>query len=118
MGRTEPSHPMPAWPRPLQSAALIGLLGELIDILGPHTEADPSAIAVQYLIGFGNIVGRGPHFPVEADAHRMNEFCVLVGETSSSRKGTSLGKQSANWRPRTPSGTALESCLACPRAKA
>jgi hypothetical protein len=44
------------------------------------------------MIAFGNIVGKGPHFVVEADRHRCNEFTVLVGRTSKSRKGTSWSR--------------------------
>ncbi len=57
----------------------------------PHTEADPAAVLVQMLIGFGNLIGRHPNFLAEADTHRMNENIVLVGDTAKARKGVSYG---------------------------
>jgi hypothetical protein len=39
----------PAWPEPPDSAAFQGLIGELVDVIKPHTEADPVALAVNLL---------------------------------------------------------------------
>ncbi len=80
-----------SWPDPPNNAAYHGLAGDLVRIIEPHTEADPVAILMQFLTFMGNVVGRGPHFKVEADRHCVNEFCLLVGETAKGRKGTSLG---------------------------
>jgi hypothetical protein len=44
---------------------------------------------VQFLVAFGNVVGRRPHFVTEADLHATNLFAVLVGATSKGRKGSS-----------------------------
>jgi hypothetical protein len=55
----------------------------------PHTESDPVALLLQFLVAFGNVIGRGPHFRAEADRHATNLFAVLVGTTSKGRKGTS-----------------------------
>lgn len=38
----------------------------------------------------GNVIGRTPHFIVEATPHSLNLFAVLVGATSKGRKGTAL----------------------------
>ncbi|ABQ32860.1 hypothetical protein BBta_0583 [Bradyrhizobium sp. BTAi1] len=57
--------------------------------IAPHTEADPVAILIQVLVMFGNVVGRLPHYQVEADQHHLNLFCVLVGQSAKGRKGTS-----------------------------
>lgn len=80
-----------AWPAPLDEAAYYGLAGEYVRMLDPHTEADPAAILYQFLVAFGNIVGRAPYFVVEADSHHTNEFLLLVGNTAKGRKGTSFG---------------------------
>ncbi|MGE5569090.1 MAG: hypothetical protein ACM3S5_08650 [Rhodospirillales bacterium] len=82
--KTEPT----PWPKPLADAAYHGIVGELIRQSEPHTEADPAALLVQFLLGFGNLVGRTPYFRVGADHHYLNLFGVLVGRSSKGRKGT------------------------------
>jgi len=79
------------WPDALEEAAYLGPVGEYVMAIAPHTEADPAAVLVQMLIGFGNLIGRPPHFLAEADTHRMNENIVLVGDTAKARKGVSYG---------------------------
>ena len=82
--------PAPAgWPAPPRQAAYHGLLGQIVKRLEPETEADPVAILAQLLVSFGAAVGRGAHFQVEATRHHPQEFLLLVGESSTSRKGTS-----------------------------
>jgi hypothetical protein len=82
--------PAPAgWPAPPAPAAYHGLLGEIVRKLEPETEADPVAILAQLLVGFGAAVGRGAYFQVEATRHHPQEFLLLVGESATSRKGTS-----------------------------
>lgn len=90
------SHPMrlgrkATWPDPMDDAAFIGPIGELVRTIEPHSEADPVALLANALGAFGSIVGPLPHLPVEADKHRMALFEVLVGESSKARKGTSWG---------------------------
>lgn len=80
-----------AWPV-MGSAAFHGLAGEVVTCLAPHTESDPVALLLQYLVSFGNVIGRGPHYRIEDDRHLTNLFAVLVGQTSKSRKGTSAGR--------------------------
>src|SRR6516164_7795883 len=61
------------WPAPLAAEAFHGPLGEAVNVLAPASEADPAALLFQLLVGFGNVVGRGPRFAVEADTHHGNE---------------------------------------------
>jgi hypothetical protein len=79
------------WPT-IDHAAFHGLAGEVVRTIDPHTEADPVAILIQLLVCFGNMVGRGPHYRVEADLHRGNLYAVLVGDSAKGRKGTSAGR--------------------------
>jgi hypothetical protein len=79
------------WPDPLAPEAFHGLAGEIVKAIEPHTEADPTALLLQLLTGFGSIIGRKAHFCAEADRHFLNLFVVLVGATSKGRKGTSWG---------------------------
>ena len=80
------------WPAKLKAEAYYGVTGELVRAIEPHSEGDPAAILVQYLVAFGNVIGRSAHFRVEADRHYMNLFAVVVGQTAKGRKGTSFGQ--------------------------
>ena len=80
------------WPEPLNVAAFHGIAGRLVREIDPYTESDPAAILIQFLVAFGNAVGRGPHFSAEADRHHCNLFAVMVGKTAKGRKGTSWGQ--------------------------
>jgi len=77
------------WPAPPADAAFCGLIGEIAQVLSPATEADPTAIVVQLLVSLGSLLGRSPHYRVGASRHHTNEFVVLVGPSSSGRKGSS-----------------------------
>lgn len=79
------------WPEPLHPAAFHGLAGEWVRAVLPHTEADPAALLLQLLSGFGDLIGRSAHFVAEADSHFGNLFVLLVGATAKGRKGTSWG---------------------------
>lgn len=79
------------WLDPPDEAAFQGLAGEIVRALEPHTEADPVALLIQFLVAFGSVIGSAPHFNAEADYHALNLFAVLVGATSKGRKGTSWG---------------------------
>ena len=82
--------PAPAgWPLPPDPAVYHELLGEIVNRIAPHTEADPVAILTQLLVAFGAAVGRGAYFQVEATRHAPNEFMLLVGDSARARKGSS-----------------------------
>lgn len=79
------------WPSPLGDAALHGIAGEFVRLVGPHTEADPAALLFSFLAAAGNSFGASAHVLVDADRHPAKLWPVLVGSTASGRKGTSLG---------------------------
>jgi hypothetical protein len=79
----------PGWPGAPGPAAYHGLLGEIVRVLEPETEADPVAILTQLLVAFGTAVGRDAYFQIEASRHHPHEFLLLVGDTARARKGTS-----------------------------
>jgi len=79
-----------SWPH-LDDHARWGLAGDVVRLIEPQSEADPVAILCQFLVAFGNCIGRSAHFSVESDKHHLNLFTVLVGTSSKSRKGTSWG---------------------------
>lgn len=73
-------------------------------MIEPHTEADSAALLIQFLVAFGNLIGRTAFFLAGADRHYTNEFAVLVGKTSKGRKGSSwsaigyvLGQADHEW---------------------
>ncbi len=80
------------FPAPAARDAFHGLAGDFVGLVAPHSEADDHALLMQFLVGFGNVVGRGPGFVAEGDFHATNLFVVIVGATSKGRKGTSMGR--------------------------
>jgi hypothetical protein len=76
------------WPEPMLLEALIGVAGDFVRAVAPHTEADAHALLVQFLVGVGNLFGRRAHVNVGAEPHYANTNVVLVGNTSRGRKGT------------------------------
>jgi hypothetical protein len=85
-----PKHEMPEreWPV-LDPAALYGLTGEVVEVIGPETESDMVALILQFHIAFGNAIGRSAYCFVDGTTHYTNLYGVLVGKSSKSRKGTS-----------------------------
>lgn len=79
----------PKWPEPPGDLAFQGLLGEIVDAIDPHTEADRVAVLVQLLAAFGNAIGSSPHCQVGATRHGLKLFAVIVGDSSKARKGES-----------------------------
>jgi len=100
-----------AWPESMGKEAFQGVAGCFVELVEPHSEADPAALLAQFLVAAGNMAGRSPYFEVEADRHRLNLFIAIVGETSKGRKGTSWGharkilvEADSEWRKRIMSG--------------
>lgn len=93
------------WPGPLDPRALHGLTARFVELVEPHTEADPVGLLVQSLVGFGSVIGRGAHVRVEDDQHYGNLYALLLGATARGRKGTSwrrtehlLGRIDPHWQ--------------------
>jgi hypothetical protein len=79
------------WPC-LAQEAKHGLTGSVMANLAPNTESDAAGLALQFLTSFGNAIGRGPYFQVEATKHYPNLFTVLAGQTAKARKGTAADR--------------------------
>ena len=82
-----PSFSSFAHPR-LPDAALAGLPGEVVRVIGPHTEADPAALLVSYLVMLGSAIGPEPALVTGADRHPARLYALIAGDSSSGRKGT------------------------------
>jgi hypothetical protein len=77
------------WPTEPGPAAFHGIVGEFVERVEPHTEADPIALVANLLASFGSAVGPQPVMYVGATKHHAREFFSLVGRTSKARKGDS-----------------------------
>lgn len=74
----------------LDEKALHGVAGDFVCIVAPHTEADPAAILVQFLVAIGCYIGRRARYILSRDVHHSNLFCLVVGKTGyRGRKGMS-----------------------------
>jgi hypothetical protein len=73
----------------MKQGAFHGLAGELVEILEPHTEADPAGLLLTFLSAFGAAVGPGPNSIADGSVHPARLNVVLVGRSARARKGTS-----------------------------
>lgn len=72
--------------------AFYGLAGSIVRAIEPHTESSAAALLIQFLVAFGFLVGRCAYYVADGARHYPNLFCVVVGATAKSRKGTSWGR--------------------------
>jgi hypothetical protein len=94
------------WPR-MDEAAYRGIAGEIVRMASPETEADPVAILIQLLVGFGSALGRTVYWTAGATRHHCVLFAAIVGATASARKGSAwdvvefiLSCLDETWSPR------------------
>ncbi|NKQ54409.1 DUF3987 domain-containing protein [Amycolatopsis sp. K13G38] len=73
----------------LDETALDCYLGHLVSKLDATTEADPVAVLASLLCAAGVHLGQGPHVRAGDDPHPLLVWPLIVGRTSSGRKGTS-----------------------------
>lgn len=81
--------PIVAYPE-IGPAAFHGPFGEIVRSIELLTEADPAAVLAQLLVGWGNLIERGPFFAIASDLHFTNLNCCIVGKSGRARKGISL----------------------------
>ena len=80
------------WPEPMADDAYHGLAGQFVRTIAPHSEADPHALLVQFLIAAGCSIGRDAGWTIEGAWHPPLLWGWFVGKTSKARKGTSAGR--------------------------
>lgn len=78
------------WPRSIDSTGRFGIGGEFVDLVSPHTEADPNAILLGFLTFAGNLMGRNFCIMAGADEHFGNLYTCLIGNTGHGRKGSAI----------------------------
>jgi hypothetical protein len=76
------------WPAPPDDAAYDGLVGEVVRLIEPCSEADPAGILLQTIVMLGNAIGHSPHFWTDGARQYMSMSVVFVGPSGSGRKGT------------------------------
>jgi hypothetical protein len=72
----------------LTEGALYGLAGDVVRAVEPHTEGDPAALLLRYLVMLGNACGPQPAVNIGADRHPGRLYCMIVGDSATGRKGT------------------------------
>ena len=81
--------PLPPSLPPRPAIALShGVIGDFMSRVEVETEAHPVALGTQFLVAFGNCIGRNPHAMVGRTRHGINLFALVVGNTGRGRKGT------------------------------
>ncbi len=76
------------WPREMASEAYIGLPGDFVRLVEPHTEADPAALLTNFVVAGGVLFGREAYAVADGRRHYPVEFLLAVGQTGAGRKGT------------------------------
>ena len=74
------------WPT-LAPEAYATLAGEFVQSIEPYSEADPVALLINVLVAFGCLVGSGPHFRIEHQAHPARLNALLRGALLQCEKG-------------------------------
>jgi len=81
------------WPAPMGPEAFIGLAGDFVRLVEPHTEADPVALLGTFLVAAGYLFGRESYAEADGTRHYPVEFLLQVGDTGAGgRKGTSWNR--------------------------
>ena len=75
------------WPTRPDDAVYHGALGEIVRAVAPHTEADPVGVLGTLLASVGTAMGN-LRYIYQGSAQAPNLFVVLVGDSSTGRKGT------------------------------
>ena len=75
-------------PEAMDAAAFHGITGEFARLIEPHTESDINAVVIQFLVYAGSVAGRNAFRMIDGARHSTNLMAVVVGDTSSSRKGS------------------------------
>jgi len=87
----EPADPG-EWPDPMGPDAFVGLPGDFVRLVSPHTEADPVALLGNFLVGAGVLFGREAYAIADGRKHYPVESLLVVGQTGVGRKGTATGR--------------------------
>ena len=76
-------------PRP-DPACLYGLVGDVARAGSETTEANPYAVAANFIAFMSCAVGRGPYMPVGNTWHHTRMFMLHIGRSGRGRKGDAV----------------------------
>ncbi len=76
-------------PRP-DPACLYGLVGDVARAGSDTTEANPYAVAANFIAFMGCAVGRGPYMPIGNTWHHARQFMLHIGRSGRGRKGDAM----------------------------
>lgn len=74
----------------LDPACLYGLVGDVARAGSDTTEANPYAIAANFIAFMGCAVGRGPYMPIGNTWHHARMFMLHIGRSGRGRKGDAV----------------------------
>lgn len=77
------------YPQDFAPEAYSGIAGKFVKEIQDYTEADPAAILMSFLTACSCYVGKGAYLQIGTEKFTPNIFCLLIGDSAKSRKGTS-----------------------------
>ena len=90
--RVVPVEDESTWPEPMGPEAFVGLAGDFVRAVEPHTESDRAALLGNFLVGSGVLIGREAWAFADGQRHYAVESLLVTGSTGSGRKGTATGR--------------------------
>lgn len=84
-----------------------GILGEIVEVADPTTEADPVGVFVSLQASVGVLLGNKPHVQVGNTQHPLLIWPLLFGRTGSGRKGEATDTALTFVREASPDADAL-----------
>jgi hypothetical protein len=81
-----------AWPREMAPEAFIGLAGDFVRLVEPHTEADPAALLLNFEVAAGVLFEREAWAIADGRRHYPVKFLLVAGQTGAGRKGTASAR--------------------------
>lgn len=85
--RTNKTNELPLAPPAMDSVVYRGVLGELVRVADPTTEADPVGVLVSLMANASAIIGSGPYVQIGNTRHPLTIWPLLFGRTGAGRKG-------------------------------
>ncbi len=71
---------------------MTGLPGEFVRLIEPHSESDPAALLLGFIVAMGTVLGRSVHLRIGPSLHFPNLFAVIVATSGKGRKGTVMSE--------------------------